>query len=424
MAKWTLAQRQDVVRLRESGMTYREVGNALEMSEESARGIYRRGISEWMAKDESHPVVIDALIEKAQVENYLADGYEITKVMAREWGSPEAPRFYAGVELKPNKAATSLKQLTEGVIERISQHAPIYTYETQGLVPTGSGVMREFSLYDAHMGKLAWGPETHTPYDMKITTDRMRKSFYTLLERSASYHAERALVVVGQDLLHIDNLLPMTHTGNNILDADSRYHKMFYRVIELYVEFIEVLATYGDVDVLVVPGNHDTLASFHVGAVLEAWFRQNDRVKIDNSPKLRKYYQWGKVLLGITHGHHEKVKDLPLIMAREQKRAWGETEFREIHIGHLHKRREYTYISLDEEQEVSVRHLPSISENDAWHDQKGYGALKRSVVMAWDEHEGLIGDHYVNFPTTWTEDGQKGYGRAEDIIGRRNPGEG
>jgi hypothetical protein len=72
-----------------------------------------------------------------------------------------------------------------------------------------------------------------------------------------------------------------------------------------------------------VPGNHDYERNFYLGDSLEGWFYNNPNVTVDNSANPRKYYKYGQVLIGYTHGNEEKVTDLPLIMAHERSTDWA-----------------------------------------------------------------------------------------------------
>jgi hypothetical protein len=71
---------------------------------------------------------------------------------------------------------------------------------------------------------------------------------------------------------------------------------------------IEECAKIAPVHVPVIPGNHDETAAFTMGVVLEAEFRRDKRVTFDNGPAPRKYYRYGKTLLGYAHGNNEKTQ--------------------------------------------------------------------------------------------------------------------
>mgnify|MGYP001792124702 CR=1 FL=1 len=105
--------------------------------------------------------------------------------------------------------------------------------------------------------------------------------------------------------------------------------------------------------VLMVPGNHDTLAVWHLGDSLSCYFRRDADVTIDNAPTMRKYLQHGDVMLMFTHGNRGKLAEYPLLMAAEQPAMWGATRHREAHTGDKHTQR------VLEVRAVKVRIPPS-----------------------------------------------------------------
>ena len=140
--------------------------------------------------------------------------------------------------------------------------------------------------------------------------------------------------------------------------------------------------------VKVIPGNHDEERVFYLGVALECWFHNADMVTIDNSPPLRKYFEWGKCLIGFTHGDREAKGTLINIMATEQPLPWSRTKYREWHKGHLHRAKAQAFQILDEERGVREWILPSLMAIDDWHAGKGYSALRESVGMIWNKEKG------------------------------------
>jgi len=137
--------------------------------------------------------------------------------------------------------------------------------------------------------------------------------------------------------------------------------------------------------------------------VLSSWYRNSNRVKVDNSPSPRKYYRYGTNLIGYTHGNDERTDSLPLIMATEQPKNWSETKFHEFHTGHLHKRKETKFIAGDTYNGVMVRILSSLCSADAWHHSKGFvGNIKAAEAYLWNYNTGYSG----HFSSNVIEEGQ------------------
>jgi len=259
-------------------------------------------------------------------------------------------------------------------------------------------VMVEISAPDLHVGKLAWNPETDWGhYDVRHAETVFTEAIEALVERVQALpeRVERILFPIGNDLVQTDNLMGTTTSGTYV-DSDSRYIKSFRRACLLMQWAIDRLSEVSSVQGVVVPGNHDRLTAFHVGDVLNAYYRNTPNVAIDNRPSLRKYVQYGTCLLGFTHGSEEKEADLPLIMATEQSAAWKETTHREWHIGHFHKMRERRFTAGDSFGGVRVRVLPALCAPDAWHAMRGYvGELRAAEAYVWSKEDGYVG-HFAH----------------------------
>lgn len=253
-----------------------------------------------------------------------------------------------------------------------------------------SGILHVVAPVDLHMGKLAWHPETGEDYDLKIAESRLHFAIETLLTRASSFKVTQHLFVVGNDLLQVDNLLSAT-TAGTLQDTDSRYRKLFRHAVSAMSWAAERMADIAPVRILAIPGNHDLLATFHIGEVLAARFANHPRVTVDADISPRLYYRHGQTLMGFTHGNEEKHADLPLIMATERQDDWAHTRFHEWMVGHWHHKRETRYTAGNTMNGVSVRILPSLSGTDAWHAKRGYlSPHKRSESFLYDIDEGLL----------------------------------
>ena len=254
-----------------------------------------------------------------------------------------------------------------------------------------SGLMLEIDIPDLHVGKLAWSSETGWPdYDGDEAETLHDDALCALLERTIHYNFEQIIYVLGNDLLHSDTKFGTTTAGTQ-LDTDSRYQKNFARVRNLGIRAINRLRGIAPTRAVMVPGNHDTLSTWHLGDSLECYYHETPGVIIDNSPCLRKYHQWGQVMLMFTHGQNGKLKDYPLLMATEQPYMFGSTSHREAHTGHTHQLR------VQELNGIRVRTLPALCPPDAWHADKGFvGNLRSAEAFIWHKDDGLIGTAIYN----------------------------
>jgi len=262
----------------------------------------------------------------------------------------------------------------------------------------GEKNLLEISIFDLHIGKLAWGGETFENYDVKIARKRFLTSIEKLLQRAQGFNYNRILFPVGNDFFNSDTMENTTTKGTP-QDEDLRWQKTFDVGTRLLVDAINLLKQSGvPVDVVVIPGNHDFERSYYLGSYLAAWFHQDPAVNINNGASPRKYYRYGNLLLGLTHGSEEKEASLPMLMATdvESKPIWSETKFHEWHIGHIHRKRTVTYDinksrPLNEDLGVTIRYLSSLTGTEEWHHKKGFvGATKAADAFVWNYEFGLI----------------------------------
>jgi hypothetical protein len=155
-------------------------------------------------------------------------------------------------------------------------------------------------------------------------------------------------------------------------------------------------ASIAPVDVISVRGNHAEQREFYLGDSLYSWFHSSKDVQVDNAPKLRKYYQFDKCLIGFTHGYHEKLTQLPSLMPIEAPIMYSQTTHREWHLGDKHHmeamRQSFPYaVDAHEGDGVTVRILRSLSATDLWTYNKGFvGARRAAEAFLWHPQDGMI----------------------------------
>lgn len=345
---------------------------------------------------------LEQLIEYCKIDLSI---WEVERFVANKWdanagGGETMPLFQIKAFLKKKLAVIALRKEIEALRElAIAQSkTPKRTLAPQVKL---SGNVLEINIPDVHFGKLSWPKETgYEPYDTDIAEVIYFRALEAIIERSRAYKFDEILFVVGNDLFNSDNMEGETTKGTKVT-TDIRYHKTFSRVRTAVVKAIERLREIAPVRVVMVYGNHDQLASWHLGDSLQCYFHKYTDVTIDNVPRYRKYIQYGNVMLMFTHGDKGKRQDYPLLMATEQPEMFGATKFREAHTGHTHMTK------LDEQHGVRVRVLPALCPPDDWHSENGFvGNLRNAEGYIWNKEEGLIGMVFYcdnAFPTVVTE---------------------
>ena len=360
-----------------------------------------------------HIKSLDDLLKKANVDlnewrvgRYVVNKWDVT---AFKSGYPQTwENFQVKATLERDETVSEAKNLAEIFEKLIKNHKPPVI--TAPILPVNKlkkpieNNLLEINLFDLHIGKLGWAGEVGENYDTKIARARFLDAINNLLKRAEGFEYSRILFPVGNDFFNSDNLFNTTTKGTP-QDEDLRWQKTWDMGCELVVDAIEMLkAKNVPIDVVMIPGNHDMERNKYLGTVLNAWFRNDDQVSINNAANPRKYYEFGEVLIGLTHGNEEKENSLPMLMATEQKEAWGRTTFHEWHLGHYHKKRNVKYSVLDkaqvlnEELGVIVRYLSSLSGTEEWHFKKGFvGSQKAGEAFIWNDKTGMIGHLNFNF---------------------------
>lgn len=251
------------------------------------------------------------------------------------------------------------------------------------------GMLYEVEMPDLHIGKLTWGEETGFDSDLKIQTETAMRVMEELMSYTQNFPIERILFPIGNDYYNVDNQFNTTVNGTP-QQEDTRWRKTFKVGWQLAHDLIDMCAEVAPVDVLIIPGNHDEERSYYLGEVLGALYQKSDRVNVDNSPKARKYYPYGKVLIGLTHGYHERIVKLKDILYLEARGMLDQAQFIEWHTGDKHHKEDFVLKTNETENGIVVRLLRSLTSPDAWHYNKGFnGSLRAAESFLWDKERGL-----------------------------------
>jgi len=251
------------------------------------------------------------------------------------------------------------------------------------------GCLYEVCIPDIHFGRLSWDRETGFDYDVQIAQDIVKKVVDDLLSYTNNFNISRILFPVGNDYFNVNSKDNTTVKGTP-QQEDTRWQKTFVLGRKLAVEIIDACSSIAPVDVLVISGNHDEEKMFYMGDGLECWYNNNKNVTVDNSPRSRKYYLFGKNLIGLSHGCDVKTERLPLIMPLEVPDLWAQSTVREWHLGHIHTKKNMRF-EEDESNGVLLRSLRSITAPDAWTFNTGLvGSVRAAESFLWKPEGGLI----------------------------------
>ena len=260
--------------------------------------------------------------------------------------------------------------LMNDVTEKMRKYSP--KYQKIKYTKPKDGHLLVIDPADLHIGKLAKAFETGDEYNHKIAIDRVHRGVDGILQKSSAFPIEKIILIIGNDILHVDNAKSSTTSGTH-QDTDLMRFDAFNIALQLYVEVIEKLASIAPLHIQYDPSNHDYLTGFFLANTIKAWFRNHKGVTANVSVAHRKYSVYGKNLIGSTHGDGAKEADLPMLMAHEAKEHWNYCIHRYFYTHHIHHKKSRDYMS------VCVESLRSASGTDSWHHRNGYQHAPKAI---------------------------------------------
>jgi hypothetical protein len=316
------------------------------------------------------------------------------------------------------KASDDGESLMDALRDGLSDLEPGQYQKIPLARPAPAGGLLVVDLADVHIGKLSVRSETGVTYDRDIAVDRMLHGTKALLRKASGHGIARVLVVLGNDILHIDNPKGKTTSGTE-QDTVGSLHQMYQDAQRAYIAVIEACAADHHVDLIYCPSNHDWMMGWALANSIGVWFRHHPNVAASEynlSQAHRKYYRYERNLIGLTHGDGAKEADLYPLMMTEARSHVSDCVHRYWYLHHLHHKirkahgvrphdREKDHIGLtvikggmgaQEGDNVQIEYVRSPSPPDAWHDRNGYVNRQAVECFIHDPH----GGQYARF-TEW-----------------------
>jgi hypothetical protein len=307
------------------------------------------------------------------------DVWFASSIVTNQWGNTDNPNWQFKVMWK-RKQVPSIGDMEKMFLAHMEGKTPEhieYTYR-QGCK------MLEISIPDLHLGRLAWDKESGADYDSKIAYAEWMKAHRYFITEACGTDIEQVLIIIGNDFFNVDNNLSTTTRGTQQTE-DTRWQKSFAVGCEACVDAVDLWVEAGfKVEVKIVPGNHDTQRVFYLGMYLSAWYNKCKAVSIDNTPNTRKYYVWGRNLIGFSHGDKD-YKRLKSVYQTEMREMLSECDNVEWHIAHTHQEK-----LIEDFGAVIIRTIPSLAQKSAWEYEMGFSGNRRAQAFVWDSDGGLM----------------------------------
>ena len=277
--------------------------------------------------------------------------------------------------------------MLKGIKEAFADAVPVPTVAPPKL--TNEDLMTFYPIGDAHCGMHSWNEETGEDFDLRIFEADLVNAVRRLV-RSAPRSKYAAIVDVG-DYFHVNDKTNRTPASGHMLDTDSRYSKMIRVGVRTLRTCIELaLRKHEIVHAIIRPGNHNPDAYVALQVALGMYYENNPRVIIDQSPAPFVYHEFGKNLIGVTHGDKTKLEALGEIMAADQREAWGRTEFHYWYTGHIHQRR------VVEGRDWVAESFRTLAAKDGYATGAGYRSGRDMYAIALHKQWGEVERHRID----------------------------
>jgi len=261
-------------------------------------------------------------------------------------------------------------EIRDDIIADMKAYSP--TYPTLYYPKNKDGHLLVVDPADIHIGKLCSSIETGEDYDSQIAVERVREGVNGILNKVQGFNIDKVMLVIGNDILHVDNPKSSTTSGT-FQDSSLMWYDAFLVAKKIYIEVIERLMQVAPVHIQYDPSNHDYMTGFFLADSINSWFAKCKNVVFNVTPAHRKYFVYGKNLIGTTHNDGAKETDLALLMAHEAAENWAICKHRYFYTHHIHHKKSKDYMS------VCVESLRSPSGTDSWHHRNGYQHAPKAI---------------------------------------------
>ena len=312
------------------------------------------------------------------------DGYKIKGVSTLYGEDGKAKIQWVKTNADSERQKEMMEEAIESLLTDIPQLEPSL-YQDHA----SDDLMAVYPLGDPHIGVLCWAAETGQDWDLAIA----EKSFLEVFDRlvRTAPRCKKSVIVNLGDYFHSDNTEGVTSRSGHSLDMDGRYAKMVSVGMDIMRRMIETaLERHETVHVINAVGNHDDTGSMFLAIALSHIYENEPRVTIDKNPTPFHYMQFGKCMFGVHHGHSCKSDRLPGVMAADQPKMWGDTDFRYWYTGHIHHdtKKEYAGVTCE-----SFRTLAAKDSYAAWG---GYRSMQDSKCLVLHKDHGEVERHTVS----------------------------
>ncbi|WPJ67858.1 hypothetical protein MBBL140_67 [Streptococcus phage MBBL140] len=285
---------------------------------------------------------------------------------------------------KTHKDKEQLEAIMQSAMAAFSDELPRVEPQPEKIVDY-SKTLALYPIFDIHIGAMAHKHESGENYDTATAENVMNEFFDYAVDKAPN--SEKAVLLIGGDMIHSDGLEAVTPASGHVLDQDSRYAKLVYVAIRATRRAVSrMLEKHKEVELQIIEGNHDQSGMIWLRAAMAAAYENEPRVKVDVSPRVVHHTQYGKTFLAYHHGHTvRKPETLLMMCAADWREDFGNSNSMYAHVGHWHHQ------TVTETSLGIVEVHSTMAAKDAYAARGGWRSRRRAAVIIYDKEYGEIG---------------------------------
>jgi len=333
--------------------------------------------SEWLA-----PMSEKEMIEKFWVDTErreprtLKHNTRSTTVKRSDWEISQVPNYQTTLNF--DRKYPEFFESMEDYIRKFIKTVPIiWDNPTANHYNNVSWVLATTIRADVHIDK-------KTKVSPNVLKKKLIEADKRLQEKMSKFDIEKQLFVVLWDYLNSDGSYKTTK-GTEQQNSMNEYESFWFGA-DILKEVIHNRWRYTDIETILVEWNHDSHKLLYMRDLLDCFFKNNKGIIIkDAQNNWRYYYKRGDNLLWFTHWHLVAMKDLPMLMNKENWNA----KYKERWTGHRHKdiRQSFHW--------MNVNTVGAVSSNGEWNDKYGVDHINNELFwVLYHKKQGKIADFY------------------------------
>jgi len=239
-----------------------------------------------------------------------------------------------------------------------------------------------YPLPDYHIGMQS-GEDGEKPWNSEIAEARLTSKYEEVL--AGTPNTECALVTNLGDFFHSDNHEGVTGGHGHSLDTSERWSETLKIGFRMFRKIVDsALLKHKQVHVICASGNHDVHTSAMLAVATDALYSNEPRCTVDTTMAPFHFFEFGKCLFGVTHGHRTKPERLYQVMCEDQKEAWGRCLHHHWLTGHFHTQR---MVDIGTQKIETFR---TAIPGDAYSHGNGYRASRGLQSLTFHKERGEV----------------------------------